>query len=95
MIKTKERICFECLKCRTLYFIKSEAINCNCDKLCSSNTRGLHNWVYLYSVLGMAFYKCRNCNKELVGKTEFKKDPLNEVFIERIEHIKSRRKIKC
>ena len=81
--KIRRRDCFECLKCRTIYFNKREVINCNCDKLCSSNINGFHKWIYLYSILGMAFYKCKDCGKELIGKTELKYDPLDEIFIQR------------
>ena len=41
-----------------------------------------HRKIFLV-FLGMAFYKCKDCGKELIGKTELKYDPLDEIFIQK------------
>ncbi len=83
-MEIKRRVLFECLGCRTLHPTKSKAFRCKCNNLCSEDIKGFHSWIYQYSFLDLAFYKCKKCEKELVGKTTPKKnDPLDEIFVKR------------
>ncbi len=76
--------CFECLKCRTTYMDIQEARKCSCDNKCSNNTNGFHSWLYIHSFNGLAFYKCQDCGKELIGITQDEKDPLDAIFVDKI-----------
>ena len=91
-IKIKKRTFFECPKCKTLYQTECKAIRCGCDKFCSNDLKGRHAWHYQNSFMGMAFYKCRKCGKELIGKTTFKKDPLDEIFISKVKDLETNQK---
>ena len=73
-MEIKEIKCYKCLKCATIYISKEDAYNCKCNNKCSDNISGFHSWIYLHSFKELAFYKCKKCGMELIGKTHLQKE---------------------
>ncbi len=81
--KFKKFTAYECISCGNIYKNYKDVQNCGCDKLCSGDMKGRHSWIWKLSIksLGVAFYECKNCGKEIIGKTQ-KIGKLNKKFAE-------------
>lgn len=71
----KKIMCYKCMDCKNIYLSKRDAEKCESKDAskCSANYKGFHSWNLIITCGNMNYYKCKNCNKDLITTYQTKK----------------------